>query len=151
MIDITGKQPTEREAVVRCQVRMSDEAIRALIAGQLPKGDALEAARVAGVLAAKRTPELIPFCHPIPLSAVEVRFEVRVEESAVVVEAKVRAQAATGAEMEAFCAAAMAALTIYDMCKGLDPGAEIGELRLVRKSGGKGGVWPARPGRRGDV
>ncbi len=141
MIDITEKGASEREALVVCTVRMSEEAISALHAGTLPKGDALEAARVAGTLAAKRTPDLIPFCHPIPLTAVEVDFQVNVEARTVLVEARAKARAATGVEMEAFCAAAVAAVTIYDMCKGLDPGAEIGGLRLVRKSGGKDGLW----------
>ncbi len=141
MIDITEKSASEREALVVCTVHLSEEAVSALHAGELPKGDALEVARIAGTLAAKRTPDLIPFCHPIPITAVEVGFQVDLEERTVHVEARAKARAATGVEMEAFCAAAVAAVTIYDMCKGIDPGAEIGGLRLVRKSGGKGGLW----------
>jgi cyclic pyranopterin phosphate synthase len=99
---------------------------------------------VAGILAAKRTPEIIPLCHPIPLSYVEVAFEADREAGEVTITATVRAHAATGAEMEALTAVAVAALTIHDMCKGLDPAAEIQQVRLMRKSGGKAGPWERR-------
>jgi len=141
MIDIGGKPATEREAVVRGSLRMDGEAARALRDGRLPKGDALAAARVAGILAAKRTADLIPLCHPIPLSSVSVSFQVDAERGVVEIEAVARANAPTGVEMEAFTAAAVAALTIYDMCKALDPGAEIVGIHLARKSGGKSGPW----------
>jgi cyclic pyranopterin phosphate synthase len=120
---------------------MSQAAVRALQAGTLPKGDALAVARTAGILAAKRTPELIPLCHPIPLSHIAVDFTVDVAEGVVEIEARARANAPTGVEMEAFTAAAIAAVTIYDMCKSLDPGAEIVSIALVRKSGGESGTW----------
>lgn len=120
---------------------MSQAAVRALQAGTLPKGDALGIARAAGILAAKRTPELIPLCHPIPLSHIAVDFTVDVAEGVVAIEARARASAPTGVEMEAFTAAAIAAVTIYDMCKSLDPGAEIVSIALVRKSGGESGAW----------
>lgn len=141
MIDIQGKPASDREAVARSCVRMSAAAIGALSKGELPKGDALAAARVAGILAAKRTPHLIPLCHPIPISQVTVEFEVRLDRGEVEIEATARAHAPTGVEMEALTAAAVAALTIYDMCKGLDPGAEIADLHVLRKSGGKTGTW----------
>jgi cyclic pyranopterin phosphate synthase len=120
---------------------MSQAAVRALRAGTLPKGDALAVARTAGILAAKRTPELIPLCHPIPLSHIAVDFTVDVAEGVVEIEARARANAPTGVEMEAFTAAAIAAVTVYDMCKSLDPGAEIVSIALMRKSGGESGTW----------
>jgi cyclic pyranopterin phosphate synthase len=141
MIDIQGKPASDREAVARGLVRMSAPTIEALSKGELPKGDALAAARVAGVLAAKRTPDLIPFCHPIPISQVAIGFDVRLDRGEVEIEATARAHAPTGVEMEALTAAAVAALTIYDMCKGLDPAAEIADLHVLRKSGGKSGTW----------
>lgn len=146
MIDIQGKSATDREAVAHCRLRMGEEAVRALEGGKLPKGDALAAARVAGILAAKRTPDLIPLCHPLPLSYVAVDFEVSVERGEVLITTTARAQAATGVEMEALTAASVAALTIYDMCKALDPGAEISELHVVRKSGGKSKTWQRKEG-----
>jgi cyclic pyranopterin phosphate synthase len=144
MIDTHGKPVTDREAVAVGRVRMSPEAIRALRDGKLPKGDALGVARIAGVLAAKRTPELIPYCHPIPLSHVDVRFDIAVDRQEVTVEARARAEAPTGVEMEALTAVAVAALTIHDMCKALDPGAEIAQVHLVQKSGGRTGKWERR-------
>jgi cyclic pyranopterin phosphate synthase len=144
MIDIHGKPVTDREAVAGGVLRMNEEAIRALRDGQLPKGDALGAGRIAGILAAKRTPELIPHCHPIPLTRVDLNFDVSVERGEVAIEATARAEAATGVEMEALTAVAVAALTIHDMCKALDPGGEITQIRLLRKSGGKTGLWERR-------
>jgi cyclic pyranopterin phosphate synthase len=127
---------------------MSQAAIQALAAGELPKGDALATARVAGILAAKRTPEIVPLCHPIPLSYVGVDLAVDREKGEVKITATARAHAKTGAEMEALTAVVVAALTVHDMCKGLDPAAEIGEVHLVRKSGGKAGVWERGRARR---
>lgn len=141
MIDISSKRRTERRAVARCRLRMCEEAIRALAAGTLPKGDALAAARIAGILGAKRTPDLIPLCHVIPLSSISIDFRVAVERGEVEIEAVAHAHAPTGVEMEALTAAAIAALTVYDMCKSIDPGAEILQLCLVRKSGGESGLW----------
>jgi cyclic pyranopterin phosphate synthase len=125
---------------------MSPEAAHALASGALPKGDALSAARVAGILAAKRTPGLIPLCHPIPLSYVGVEFETAADCGEVRIHATARARASTGPEMEALTAAAVAALTIHDMCKGVDPEVEISDLVLVRKSGGKTGSWQRKGG-----
>lgn len=145
MIDIHGKTPTDREAIAVGRVQMSPEAIQALAAGALPKGDALAAARIAGIMAAKRTPELIPLCHPISISFADLEFQVIEASGEVEITATARACAATGVEMEALTAVAVAALTIHDMCKGIDPSAEIGTIHVVRKSGGKTGLWERRP------
>jgi len=144
MIDIQGKPATDREAVARGSVRMNRSAIEALSSGKLPKGDALAAARVAGILAAKRTWDLIPLCHPISISHVDIEFDVSLDRCEVGIEAAARAHAPTGVEMEALTAVAVAALTIHDMCKAIDPGAEIARIRVVRKSGGKSGTWERR-------
>jgi cyclic pyranopterin phosphate synthase len=137
MVDVSAKAPTVREAEASAFVAMSRDVIRAL--PQNPKGDPLEVARVAGILAAKRTSELIPMCHPIALSKVEV--EAKVQKDGVAIRTLVRTTAATGVEMEALVAASVAALTVYDMCKALDKGIEIREVILVRKSGGKSGDY----------
>ena len=137
MVDVSAKSPTVREAEARAFVAMSREVVRAL--PQNPKGDPLEVARVAGILAAKRTSELIPMCHPIPLSKVEVEVEVR--SDGVAIRTLARTTADTGVEMEALVAASVAALTVYDMCKALDKGIEIREIVLLRKSGGKSGDY----------
>ena len=137
MVDVSAKQPTVREATASAFVAMSREVIRAL--PKNPKGDPLEVARVAGIQAAKRTSELIPMCHPIPLSKIEVEAEVR--SDGVAIRTLVRTTAATGVEMEALVAASVAALTVYDMCKALDKGIEIREVVLESKSGGKSGDY----------
>ncbi len=143
MVDVSSKQPSVREAEASAFVEMSPEVLRAL--PQNPKGDPLEVARVAGILAAKRTSELIPMCHPIPLSKVEVTAEVR--SDGISIRTLARTTAATGVEMEALVAASVAALTVYDMCKALDKGITIREVVLLRKSGGKSGDYKraARP------
>ncbi len=141
MIDIRAKTATDREAIAVGRVHMSQKAIEALSENRLPKGDALAAARIAGIMAAKRTPELIPLCHPLPLSSMEVEFKIWREEREVEIKAIVRAHASTGVEMEALTAVAVASLTIHDMCKALDPGIEIKQIYLLRKSGGKTGLW----------
>ena len=143
MVDVSAKQPTVREAEASAFVAMSREVLRAL--PQNPKGDPLEVARVAGILAAKRTSELIPMCHPIPLSKVEV--EAKVQKDGIAIRSLARTTAATGVEMEALVAASVAALTIYDMCKALDKGIEIREVVLLRKSGGKSGEYRRKPGK----
>ena len=137
MVDVSGKQPSIREAEASAFVAMSREVIRAL--PRNPKGDPLEVARVAGILAAKRTSELIPMCHPIPLSKVDVT--ATVQKDGVAIRALARTKAETGVEMEALVAASVAALTVYDMCKALDKGIEIREIVLLRKSGGKSGEY----------
>ena len=137
MVDVSAKRPTVREAEASAFVAMSRAVIRAL--PKNPKGDPLEVARVAGVMAAKRTAELIPMCHPIPLSKVEVHAEV--QKDGVAIRTLVRTTAVTGVEMEALVAASVAALTVYDMCKALDKGIAIREVVLLRKSGGKSGDY----------
>jgi cyclic pyranopterin monophosphate synthase len=137
MVDVSGKSPTLREAEAYAFVAMSPKVRRAL--PQNPKGDPLEVARIAGILAAKRTAELIPMCHPLPLSKVDVSCVLK--GAGVEIHAIVRTTAVTGVEMEALVAASVAALTVYDMCKALDKGIEIREVRLQRKSGGKSGDY----------
>jgi len=137
MVDVTEKPATRRQARARVFLRMSPEALRRL--PENPKGNPLEIARIAGIAAAKRTAELIPLCHPLPLSHIDV--EARVCENGVELLSAVTATAATGVEMEALTAAAVAALTVYDMCKALDRGMEITSLCLLEKSGGRSGHY----------
>ena len=139
MVDVGAKDATERRAVARATVRMSPETAAAVRAGDAPKGDVLGTARLAGILAAKRTDELIPLCHPLPLSFVDVATEVG--EATVTLTAEARTRAQTGVEMEALTAASVAALTVYDMVKGLEKGVEIAEVVLLEKTGGKSGDW----------
>jgi cyclic pyranopterin phosphate synthase len=139
MVDVGAKDVTERRAVARATVRMSAQTARAVEQGDAPKGDVLGTARLAGIMAAKRTDELIPLCHSLPLSFVGVEAEVR--EGAVVLTAEARTRAQTGVEMEALTAASVAALTVYDMVKGLEKGVEIAEVVLLEKTGGKSGDW----------
>jgi cyclic pyranopterin monophosphate synthase len=139
MVDVTAKDDTLREAVARGSVRMKPETLALIQSGGVPKGDVLAVAQVAGVMAAKRTHELIPMCHPLLLSAIDVRLEPDDKESAVHITATVRTTGKTGVEMEALTAVAVAALTIYDMCKVVDRGMRVEGIRLVRKSGGKSG------------
>ncbi len=141
MVDVSHKSPTLREAEAYAFVAMSRTVLRALPTN--PKGDPLEVARIAGIQAAKRTAELIPMCHPLPLSKVEVRCKVK--RTGVEIRSLVRTTAVTGVEMEALVAASVAALTVYDMCKALDKGIQICEVRLERKSGGKSGDYARRP------
>lgn len=140
MVDVGGKPNTVREAVAWGEVAMSSETLALIRAGQVPKGDVLALARVAGIMGAKRTPDLVPLCHPLLLSAVEVDLSLDEERSAVAIEARVRCTGQTGVEMEALTAVAVAALTVYDMCKAVDPGMRMQNLRLVRKSGGRSGT-----------
>jgi cyclic pyranopterin monophosphate synthase len=139
MVDVGAKAVTERRAVARAIVRMSPETAKAVQAGDAPKGDVLGTARLAGIMAAKRTDELIPLCHSLPLSFVGVDAEVG--EGEVVLTAEARTNAQTGVEMEALTAATVAALTVYDMVKGLEKGVEIAEVVLLEKTGGKSGDW----------
>ena len=135
MVDVGGKPVTDRRAVASAVVRVSAETARAIRDGDAPKGDVIGTARIAGIQAAKRTSELIPLCHPLPLSFVDVRIEVG--EAEVAIEAEARTSGQTGVEMEALTAAAAAALTVYDMVKGIERGVEIAEIRLLEKTGGK--------------
>jgi cyclic pyranopterin phosphate synthase len=139
MVDVGAKDATERRAVARAVVRMSPKTAQAVSAGDAPKGDVLGTARLAGIMAAKRTDELIPLCHSLPLSFVGVEAEVGEAEVTLTAEARTRAQ--TGVEMEALTAASVAALTVYDMVKGLEKGVEIAEVVLLEKTGGKSGDW----------
>jgi len=139
MVDTSGKQMTARRAVASGCVRMSAPTVAAIRDHQTPKGDPLETARLAGVMAAKRTAELIPLCHPLPLTHVEVRADLR--SDGVYLEAEVSTHAQTGVEMEALTAVSVAALTVYDMCKALDKAMTITEVRLELKSGGKSGDY----------
>ena len=143
MVDVSDKKATVREAEASAFVAMRREVLRAL--PQNPKGDPLEVARIAGIQAAKRTSELIPMCHPIPLSKVDVTAEI--ERDGIAIRTLARTTAETGVEMEALVAASVAALTVYDMCKALDKGIEIREVMLLRKSGGKSGEYK-RPGKK---
>ena len=140
MVDVSAKDPTKREAEASAFVALKPVVLRAL--PNNPKGDPLEVARLAGIMAAKRTSELIPMCHPLPLSYVDVNL--RLCENGVAVTSKVTTTAVTGVEMEALVAASVAALTVYDMCKALDKGIEIREIALERKSGGKSGDYRRR-------
>ncbi len=139
MVDVAGKAVTARVAVAEALVTMAPSTADALFGGTLPKGDAVAVARVAAIMAAKRTAELVPLCHPLPLTAVDVAIE-RAAGGARV-EATVATEAQTGVEMEALTAASVGALTIYDMVKGVERGVEIGPVRLLRKSGGRSGTW----------
>jgi cyclic pyranopterin monophosphate synthase len=140
MVEVGGKEITERRAVAECTISMTSEACAALVAGT-PKGDPLEAAKIAGLLAAKRTPELLPFCHPIAITGATVVVEPDVEAGTIRVEATVKANDRTGVEMESLTAAAVAALSLYDTAKAFDRSARIDGLRLVAKSGGKSGDY----------
>ena len=135
MVDVGDKDVTDRRAVARAVVRMAPETVSAVRSGDAPKGDVLGTARIAGIQAAKRTSELIPLCHPLPLSFVDVRLAV--VDAGVEIEAEARTTGRTGVEMEALTAASVAALTVYDMVKGIERGVEIAELYLVEKSGGR--------------
>ncbi|HEV3470448.1 MAG TPA: cyclic pyranopterin monophosphate synthase MoaC [Pyrinomonadaceae bacterium] len=139
MVDTGAKEATARRARASARVLMSPETVEAVRAGRTPKGDPLETARLAGIMAAKRTAELIPLCHPLPLTHVEVR--ATVEDWGVRLEAEAATRAQTGVEMEALTAAAVAALTVYDMCKAVEKGITITDLRLEEKAGGKSGHW----------
>ena len=141
MVDVGAKPPTERRAVARGVVRLSPEAARAVAAGDAPKGDVLGVARIAGIQAAKRTSELIPLCHPLTLSFVGVEGEVDADAGLITLVAEARTTGPTGVEMEALTAVSVAALTVYDMVKGIERGAEIGEVVLIEKSGGRSGEW----------
>ena len=139
MVDVGAKEVTSRIAVAEAVVALSDSVRQRLFAGDLPKGDALGVARVAAIMAAKQTANLVPLCHPIPVDGVEVLIE---EDAAGArIEVTARTTSKTGIEMEAMTAAAMGAITIYDMVKGLDRGVEISTVRLLHKSGGKSGDW----------
>jgi cyclic pyranopterin monophosphate synthase len=137
MVDVAAKEVTDRRAVAQAIVRMSPQTAGAVAAGDAPKGDVLGTARLAGIQAAKRTSELIPLCHPLPLTFVGVEAEVDADAGTVTLTTEARATARTGVEMEALTAASVAALTVYDMVKGLEQGVEIASVALLAKTGGK--------------
>ena len=139
MVDVTDKDATFRQAVAEGRVRMARETAELIRTGGTPKGDVLAVAQVAGVMAAKRTHELIPMCHPLRLTAVDLSFTL--EEEAVHIRSKVKCKGETGVEMEALTAVSAAALTVYDMCKAVQQDMEITDIRLLRKSGGKSGDY----------
>ena len=141
MVDVGAKLPTAREAVAGGAVRLSGAALRAAVEGSVAKGDVLGVARVAGIQAAKRTAEWIPLCHPLPIEAVAIDFRPDEAGSRIEIEATARVTGKTGVEMEALVAVSAAALTIYDMCKSIDRGMCIEDVRLLRKSGGKSGLY----------
>ena len=148
MVDISDKGETKREAVARGVITMQPETLRMIQQGSLPKGDVLAAARLAGVMAAKRVPDLIPLCHPLLLTSAEIEFTPVERAGRLDIESRVRMTGRTGAEMEALTAVAVAALTVYDMCKAVDKAMVIGSIRLVVKKGGKSGTY-RRPGENG--
>jgi len=147
MVDVGAKEATQREAIARGVVMMRPETLRLIVEGALPKGDVLAVARIAGIMAAKRTPEIIPLCHPLMLTHVSVEFTPApdgapggpADSAAILIAATVRTTGKTGVEMEALTAVSAAGLTIYDMCKAVDRGMRIGDIRLVQKRGGKSG------------
>jgi cyclic pyranopterin phosphate synthase len=141
MVDVGEKPITAREAVAEGWIRMRPETLKLVIEGGHKKGDVLAVARVAGIMAAKKTAELVPLCHPIPLSAVEVVLTPELAESAIHCRASARTSAQTGVEMEALTAVQIALLTVYDMCKAVDRGMTLTDVRLLSKSGGRSGDW----------
>lgn len=143
MVDVSEKAVTTRTAIAAGEVRMASATLAAIRDGAAPKGDVLAAARIAGIMAAKRTPELIPLCHTLLLTKVAIDFEIDETKSRVLITAAVRCNGQTGVEMEALTAVSVAALTIYDMAKALDKAMVIGAIRLLEKQGGKSGDWKA--------
>lgn len=141
MVDVSGKTVTSREAVAGCRVRMRPATLKLILDRKLSKGDVLGVARTAGIMAAKRTPDLIPLCHPLNLSSVDIAFTPDKRASSIDILVTVSIDGKTGVEMEALTAAAVTGLTIYDMCKAVDKAMTISDVRLLRKSGGKSGLF----------
>jgi cyclic pyranopterin phosphate synthase len=143
MVDVSAKAETERVAVAGGRITMQKATIEKIMAGDMKKGDVLSVARLAGIMGAKRTPDLIPLCHPLNLSSVAVELSCDPDTSSVEITATAKITGRTGVEMEALTAVAVAALTVYDMCKSVDRGMHIGDIRLLHKSGGKSGTYEA--------
>ncbi len=142
MVDVADKDITHRRAIAEARVRMQPETLAMIVEGRTPKGDVFATARIAGIMASKRTSDLIPLCHPLALTKVSVELEPQQEpETSVCIVATAETDGKTGVEMEALTAASVAALTIYDMCKAVDRGMEIDQVRLLHKEGGKSGTW----------
>lgn len=146
MVNVGGKPVTQREAVGSGRVLMKPETLRRILDRKIEKGDVLAVARLAGIMAAKRTGEMIPLCHPLGIESVDLDFSPEVGKSEIRIESRVKCSGKTGVEMEALAAAAVAALTIYDMCKAVDRGMVIGDIKLLRKSGGKSGLYRREKG-----
>ena len=144
MVDVSQKAETVREAFVRGSISMKPATFRSILSGKVSKGDVFAVARVAGIMAAKKTADIIPMCHPLNLSEVKIDFFPHEKESRIDIEAKVKIKAQTGVEMEGFVAVATAGLTIYDMCKAIDRGMVISDIHLVKKTGGKSGAYQVR-------
>ena len=144
MVDVSEKKETMREAVVRGSIFMNPKTFKSIMSGKIGKGDVLAVAKVAGIMAAKKTSEIIPMCHPLNLSHVEINFYPSEKESRIDIEAMVKIKARTGVEMEGFVAVATAGLTIYDMCKAIDRGMVLSNIHLVKKIGGKSGTYIAK-------
>jgi cyclic pyranopterin monophosphate synthase len=140
MVDVTAKAQTQREAVTKGVVHMKAETLELIKQGQIAKGDVLTVAQLAGIMAAKQTPHLIPLCHPLLLGEIKVEFSIDEADCAILITSTVKNSGQTGVEMEAMTATSVAALTIYDMCKAVDRGMTIDNIRLVKKSGGKSGT-----------
>ena len=141
MVDVSQKQDTERTAIAQAKVRMKPETLKAILEGFVQKGDVLTTAKIAAIMAAKRTSELIPLCHNINLSHVDVEFESDIDNGILTIRSSVKCVGKTGVEMEALVAASIAALTVYDMCKSVERGMVIEEICLLYKAGGKSGEW----------
>ena len=141
MVDVGDKTVTAREATATGTVRMQPETLRLITSGEMPKGDVLAVARVAGIMAAKKTSELIPLCHPLPITSVKVEFTPHQDSGHLDIEARVKVQGKTGVEMEALTAVSVAALTIYDMCKAIEKSMIISDVSLQQKTGGKSGTY----------
>jgi cyclic pyranopterin phosphate synthase len=146
MVDISGKPLTLRRALARGRIRLTPGIARAIAENKVAKGNVLATARIGGILAAKRTPEFIPLCHPIPISNITIEFALT--NATLEIRAEVTAESRTGVEMEALTAVSVAALVVYDMCKGIDKGMEIGPIELLEKEGGKSGTYRKRPARK---
>lgn len=141
MVDVGAKQSTHRIAITSGLIRMQPETLQLILQGTSKKGDVLGVARIAGIMAAKKTPDLVPLCHPLALTRININFTQNETDSLIHCEARVETQGQTGVEMEALCAVQVALLTIYDMCKAVDRGMSIEQVRLEQKSGGKSGLW----------
>lgn len=145
MVDVTEKQVTQREAIARGYIEMLPATLKLITEGEHKKGDVLAVARIAGIQAAKKCSELIPLCHPLMLTSIKVELSANHEASRIEIEARCKLAGQTGVEMEALTAVSVAGLTVYDMCKAVDKGMTIGNIRLVEKTGGKSGHWRERP------
>ena len=145
MVDVTERPETMREAVARARVRMAPETLHLIETNQVSKGSVLEVAKIAGIMAAKQTPQLIPLCHPLPMTHIDLNFTLDSDEGLVHIEARTRTTYKTGVDVEALTAATVAALTIYDMCKGIDTTITLEQAYVARKSGGKSGTVEFQP------